>query len=578
LADEADAARELAKLDFKVVRDQKQPGNPVVIVDFSTTKEFHANDALMPKVAQFKKLHTLNMRSSYVTGAGLKLLQDLKELHTLNLGGTKHFKDNDLIELKNLRAVRWVSVSGSSVTDAGLKDLKEMPNLQHLDLSATRATDAGMRELKEFKNLQSLALSTGMVTIEGLKELKLSKTLRGLSLSGKKFTYTGPIDPEAIKALEEFDRNSASVTDTALANLKEVKGFVRLDLFNTKVTDAGVKQLKDLRELQELDLKSTTVTDAALNHLKDSRKLIRLNISNTKVTDAGMKHLKDLKDLKMLRMSQTAITDAGVKDLRALKGLTFLDLAGTKITDAALTDLHELSGLEQLGLGRTAVSDDGLKALRGMKALINLNLEYTHVTKTGVEALARTLPEGGGILYQGTADPGLPKIDPVVPPKQPIGNAKVEPKKQFPSSVIKIDPSSNWNLAEARARTPLFSDRTYTIEKLSLEIAGGTLLLRGADECKTWLPPGKVTALKDCTAYLAIRWKYLGKALDDGMVAKLTSDGWTDVKGQLVTSFPKGEDWQWKVLQKKLKKGEVVLAPNINSNAAPLLFIFKGTP
>ena len=66
-----------------------------------------------------------------MTGAGLKELKALKQLHTLNLNNTQ-------------------------VTDAGLKELAPHKQLQILELGSTKVTDAGMRELK--KALPSLRI------------------------------------------------------------------------------------------------------------------------------------------------------------------------------------------------------------------------------------------------------------------------------------------------------------------------------------------------------------------------------------------------------------------------------------
>ncbi|HKB38219.1 MAG TPA: hypothetical protein VKD72_17355, partial [Gemmataceae bacterium] len=93
--DEQSAVKMVEKLGGKVMRDDKRPGKPVVAVDLYETK---------------------------VTDAGLKELKELKNLRTLNLGGT-------------------------GITDAGLKKLKEFKSLQGLNLMDTKVTDAGVKEL-----------------------------------------------------------------------------------------------------------------------------------------------------------------------------------------------------------------------------------------------------------------------------------------------------------------------------------------------------------------------------------------------------------------------------------------------
>lgn len=59
-----------------------------------------------------------------MTDAGLKQLVGLKDLHTLNLGGTQ-------------------------VTDAGLKQLAGLKDLHTLNLVNTKVTNAGVAELRK---------------------------------------------------------------------------------------------------------------------------------------------------------------------------------------------------------------------------------------------------------------------------------------------------------------------------------------------------------------------------------------------------------------------------------------------
>jgi hypothetical protein len=61
--------------------------------------------------------------------------------------------------------------SGTKVTDAGLKELNELKNLSSLDLCYTKVTVVGLMELKELKNLTSLNLRGTKVTDAGVAEL-----------------------------------------------------------------------------------------------------------------------------------------------------------------------------------------------------------------------------------------------------------------------------------------------------------------------------------------------------------------------------------------------------------------------
>ncbi len=135
------------------------------------------------------------------------------------------------------------------------------------------------------------------------------------------------------------------------------------------------------------------------------------------------------------------------------------------------------------------------------------------------------------------------------------------PKGAFESKVIDLTDkaNANWILKEARTGAPIESDKDYVVSKLPREMAGGTLLLRDSGT-GGWLPDGAVTALKDCKVYAVIRWKYLGKEdIDEVTFHKLAREGWEEVDGDVKTTFPPGEDWQWKALAKDVTAGDVFL-------------------
>jgi internalin A len=83
--------------------------------------------------------------------------------------------DAELKELKKLRNLQSLNLSGTRVTDAGLKTLKDLASLQSLDLVGTRVTDAGLKDLKDLKSLRVLLLDRTRVSDAGVKELKIAR-------------------------------------------------------------------------------------------------------------------------------------------------------------------------------------------------------------------------------------------------------------------------------------------------------------------------------------------------------------------------------------------------------------------
>jgi len=152
--------------------------------------------------------------------------------------------------------------------------------------------------------------------------------------------------------------------------------------------------------------------------------------------------------------------------------------------------------------------------------------------------------------------------------------------KPFRSAVVELTDKapSDWLLREAKVGNRMVSARDYTISNLPDEVKGGTFLLRTAgDDHKEWLPDRTVRALKDGTVYALVRWKYLGKeVMDEVAVEKLEREGWTEVKGTTSTTFPGGEDWQWRTYKKEIKKGDVVLQLKaLKWGGWAVLFVFQ---
>ena len=75
-----------------------------------------------------------------------------------------------------------LDLSGTDLTDAGLKELTGLKSLKMLGIGMTYVTDAGLKELARLKNLRKLSLGAG-VTDAGLKELR--KALPACRINGR---------------------------------------------------------------------------------------------------------------------------------------------------------------------------------------------------------------------------------------------------------------------------------------------------------------------------------------------------------------------------------------------------------
>ena len=134
---------------------------------------------------------------------------------------------------------------------------------------------------------------------------------------------------------------------------------------------------------------------------------------------------------------------------------------------------------------------------------------------------------------------------------------------KWAASVELTDRAGKWGLEEAKVGTKMISDRDYALTDLPEEVAGGTFVSRNSAEYGSWLPPLALKAKRDATVYALVRVKYLGKETFDKQTrAAFEKEGWKPLDGEVATTFPDGEGWQWVAFKKDVKAGAINLPLN----------------
>jgi len=119
-----------------------------------------------------------------------------------SIAGT-NFGDAELARLEPLAAnLRWLDLTGTKVSDAGLAQLTAMPNLVRLHLERTSISDTGLVRLANLADLEYLNLYGTSITDSGLMQLQTLPKLKQLYLWRTKVT------PAAAKTFAE------TLTDT----------------------------------------------------------------------------------------------------------------------------------------------------------------------------------------------------------------------------------------------------------------------------------------------------------------------------------------------------------------------------
>jgi Leucine Rich repeat len=117
------------------------------------------------------KLHFLEISRSQLIDSDLAFLKDLNELEDLYLVDCPQLGDAGLENLRHLKTLRKLNLSGSRVSSAGLHCLSGLTNLEMLVLEGTRVSDSGLEALRPLSKLDVIYLRGTSVTPEGLRSL-----------------------------------------------------------------------------------------------------------------------------------------------------------------------------------------------------------------------------------------------------------------------------------------------------------------------------------------------------------------------------------------------------------------------
>lgn len=158
LAQQDAAAQAIAKLKAAgaLVLPVAQ-GSDELTVNFAVQGQ-KAGDAEIAPLKEAGKVVDLNLGSTKVTDAGMKVVAALAELRRLDLHLTA-VGDAGVAELKGLAKLEYLNLYGTKVGDAGLKSVASLASLKKLYLWQTPVTDAGVAELQ--KALPTLAVNRG---------------------------------------------------------------------------------------------------------------------------------------------------------------------------------------------------------------------------------------------------------------------------------------------------------------------------------------------------------------------------------------------------------------------------------
>jgi len=299
--DEVDEAKAIAKIELlsgKIERDEKLPGRPVIGVSFEGSERF--TDRYIYLLSALPNLARVDLSGSKLTDEGLKQLPHLKNLVELNLYDTSTIRAA-MAELRQKAPNVWIVDDWMITNLGGGFDRDQKGRIIRVTFSGSQKFgDNEMRLLKPLKYLEVLELNGTRITDHGLKELNEHENLRALRLKGTQITGEGMKEIAVHKQLHNLFLDDTKITDDSLVELLGLENLAQLELSGTRITDEGLKTICELKTISVLNLGSTLISDAGLKELGRLPLLSTLNLRNSKVTDKGFNELKEAKLIRQI--------------------------------------------------------------------------------------------------------------------------------------------------------------------------------------------------------------------------------------------------------------------------------------
>ena len=176
-------------------------------------------------------LASLTLNGENITAEGIRHLKSAPRLTDLHLTGCPKLGNASLLAVGELTNLSKLTLSGSSMTDAGLAHLNGLVGLESLSLQGPRFTGAGLQPLTGLTKLTSLSLRGAKASNEIFACVHRFPLLKTLNVGAGRPT------------------DSSSITNDGLKLIGQAPNLQIITLSGTAVTDKGLEALVGLPKL-----------------------------------------------------------------------------------------------------------------------------------------------------------------------------------------------------------------------------------------------------------------------------------------------------------------------------------------
>jgi hypothetical protein len=278
----------------------------------------YSNDALA-NVAKMKNVTVLVMTKGAMkdknSDAGMAHIAQMKQLTELYVDQAK-FSTAGIAEIAKMTQLEKLSVALiSQFVDEHLQMLAPLVNLKDLDLTGSYVSDDGLKYLVPFTELEVLKMAK-MQAVRGAGLLDLVTRRHGLRKLKTLTMYDNPYLQIAayqgisnIKTLEVLDIGKANCTNTAFENaLPPLRNLTALMVHeNDALSDDAMGTLPKLKKLKSIYFENNKlISDRSFPSFAKMKWLEALTLAQTSWTPTGARNLKNkLKNCKINYNGQT---------------------------------------------------------------------------------------------------------------------------------------------------------------------------------------------------------------------------------------------------------------------------------